>query len=92
MPEGNHKTVPVQVWADVDEGIADTVCYLNTIPGVRTQASCQGTIGEGGANPYRAQVMVTWADAETFARLEREFDLSEVSHAGNWGYVHPRVG
>lgn len=85
-----HKTIPVQVWADVDEGIADVVRYLNTIEGVRTQASCQGTIGEGGPNPYRAQVMVTWETPETFTRLEREFDLSEISHEGNWCYVHPR--
>jgi hypothetical protein len=34
-----HKTRPVQVWADVDLGIADMVVYLNTIPGVRTEAT-----------------------------------------------------
>jgi hypothetical protein len=54
-----HKTRPVQVWADVDLGIADMVVYLNTIPGVRTEASCQGT-GEGGPAPYRAQVLTIW--------------------------------
>jgi hypothetical protein len=88
MPEGNHKTVPIQVWADIDEGIAETVKYLNTIPGVRTLASCQGTIGEGGPNPYRAQVMVTWDTEETFDRLSAEFDTSEVGN--HWCYVHPR--
>jgi hypothetical protein len=91
MPEGNHKQVTVSVFVDVDEGIADMVVYLNAIPGVRTHASCQGTIGEGGSNPYRAQVMVTWESAEAFARLEREFDVSEVSHEHHWGYVHPRI-
>jgi hypothetical protein len=55
-----HKTVPVQVWADVDEGIADFVRHLNAIPGVRTHACCQGTIGEGGAAPYEAYVSVSW--------------------------------
>ena len=49
-----HNEVPVLVWADIDENIADFVRYLNTIPGVRTDASCQGTLGEGGPAPYRA--------------------------------------
>lgn len=52
-----HKTKLIQVWIEVDLGIADLVGYLNTIPGVRTHASCQGTIGEDGPAPYRAQVM-----------------------------------
>ena len=52
MIQHQLKTVPVQVWGDVNEGIAETVKYLNTIPGVRTYASCQGIIGEGGAEPY----------------------------------------
>lgn len=88
MPEGNHPTRPLQVWVDVDCGIASTVEYLNTIPGVRTLASCQGTLGEGGPNPYRPQAMVTWADTATLRRLACEFDLSEVHEF--WGYVHPR--
>ncbi len=41
-----HKTRPVQVWVDIDLGIAEMVVYLNTIPGVRTHTSCQGTIGK----------------------------------------------
>jgi hypothetical protein len=53
-----HKTVPVLVWADVDEGIADVVRYLNTIPGVRTYVSCQGLLGTGGPEPYGPQVMI----------------------------------
>jgi hypothetical protein len=57
-----HETRPVQVWVDADVGIADAIIYLNTIAGVRTHASCQGTVGEGGPNPYRAQVMATWTD------------------------------
>jgi hypothetical protein len=97
-PEGRpiHRTVPLLVWADIDEGIADMVRYLNTIPGVRTEASCQGTIGEGGPNPYRAQVMVTWNDPAIFERLRKEFDYSETEPGENvqrgWCYLHPRDG
>jgi hypothetical protein len=93
MPEGNHKQVTILVKVDVDEGIAPTVLYLNKMPGVRTLASCQGTVGEGGPNPYRPQVMVTWTDDKTFKSLAAEFDMSEVSynHTGGWCYVHPRA-
>lgn len=83
-----HETRPIQVWVDADIGIADLVEYLNTIPGVRTQASCQGTIGEGGPNPYRAQVMCAWTP-EALVRLQAEFDISPEGN-GSWGYVHPR--
>lgn len=84
-----HKTVPIMVWVDVDEGVADVVTYLNTIPGVRTLASCQGTIGEGGAKPYPMQVMASWSD-EAAARLLREFEV--VPEGENWGYLHPLPG
>ena len=84
-----HESLPVQVWVDVDIGIADMVVYLNTIPGIRTHASCQGTIGEGGADPYRAHVMASWP-AEAFERLHREFDVTLLGE--NWGYLHPRNG
>jgi len=82
------QTRPVQVWADVDLGIADMVVYLITIPGVRTEANCQGTIGEGGPAPYRAQVLTIWPP-EAFERLQREFDIT--LHGENWGYLHPRA-
>ncbi len=85
-----HKTIPIQVWIDADIGIADAVLHLNTIPGVRTLASCQGTIGEGGPNPYRAQIMATWPE-EAFARLSAEFDITyEPESNGTWGYLHPK--
>lgn len=84
-----HPTRPVRVWADVDLGVADMVAYLNTIPGVRTVASCQGTIGEGGPFPYRAQVMAHWT-AESEARLLAEFDCTMLGE--QWGYLHPRDG
>jgi hypothetical protein len=83
----SHKTLPVPVWADVDEGIAELVVYLNTIPGVRTIASCQGTIGEGGPNPYRAQIMATWP-TEVEERLRIDFEITELGE--NWGYIHPK--
>lgn len=83
-----HQTVPVQVWADVDTGIADCVRHLNTIPGVRTHDSCQGTIGEGGPEPYRAYVTVSWQDATALAQLQAEFDVEVEGEA--WGLVHPR--
>ncbi len=76
------------VRVDVDEGIADLVIYLNTIPNVRTHASCQGTIGEGGPHPYRPQVLVAWSTPEAFERLRHEFDMSDMHEA--WCYVHPR--
>ena len=84
-----HETVPIQVWVDVDKGICDLVLYLNTIPGVRTLASCQGTLGEGGPKPYRAQVMCTWPD-EVDSRIRAEFDVTELGCEGRWGYLHPR--
>lgn len=83
-----HKTVPVLVWADIDEGIADAVRYLNTIPGVRTHASCQGTIGEGGAEPYRSQIMATWSSSDVLDRLSSEFDVTPLGNG--WGYLHPK--
>lgn len=82
-----HRTRPVRVWADVDVGIAECVEHLNEIPGVRTHASCQGTIGEGGAEPYPAEVMVSWKTPEAFARLKAEFDIPDNDQA--WCYVYP---
>jgi hypothetical protein len=82
-----HETRPIKVWIDADLGIADMVEYLNTIDGVRTDASCQGTIGESGPNPYRAQVMAHWAP-EAWDRLKREFDVTLLGDG--WGYLHPR--
>ena len=78
------------VWMkiQVDEGIADMVRYLNTIPDVFTRGCCQGTIGEGGPEPYRAFVIVTWKEAATLARLQSEFDMT--MEGDHWAYVHPR--
>jgi hypothetical protein len=82
-----HATRPIQVWIDADLGIADLVVYLNTIPGVRTWTSCQGTIGEGGRSPYRPYVMCAWSDG-ALVGLQEQFDITELGPG--WGYVHPR--
>lgn len=82
-----HETVPVQVWIDVDVGVADVVRQLQGIEGIRTHASCQGTIGEGGAEPYPAYVMVSWNDDAALSRLDQEFEV-EIKGEG-WGYIHP---
>lgn len=81
-----HETIPVQVWADVDVGIADFVRHLNTLPGVRTEACCQGTIGEGGPEPYGPYVMVVWRNDEAKALLE-PFGLKIEGEP--FGYVYP---
>lgn len=81
-----HKSVPVQVWADVDEGIAESVAHLNTIPGVRTFASCQGTIGEQGASPYEPQILV-WAEGEALEEVKKSYRIGEGGE-GSF-YVHP---
>lgn len=81
-----HKTRAIKVWVDVDEGIVDFVLLLNDLPGIRTDASCQGTIGEGGVAPYEAHVMVTWRDAEARARLNA-WRVEELGQ--NFGYVYP---
>lgn len=76
------------MWVDVDVGIADLVLYLNSIPSVRTMASCQGSLGEGGADPYGPYVMARWSP-ESFARLSAEFEVELLGE--HWGYVRPRV-
>ena len=70
-----HETVPVLVWADVDIGIAKAVRRLNEIADVRTHASCQGTIGEGGAQPYPPHVMVSWRSPEAFEKIKAALQL-----------------
>ncbi len=83
-----HATRPIQVWIDADLGIADMVIYLNTIPGVRTLASCQGTIGESGPAPYRAQVMAAWP-SKVYERLNSEYDVELLGD--DWGYLRPKL-
>lgn len=83
-----HTTIPVQVWVDVDNGIADIVKHLQKIPGVRTHASCQGTIGEGGAAPYEPYVEVSWADQPTRDILQVMYHL-EIKGL-SWGHLRSK--
>jgi len=84
----SHPTVPLAVWVDVDEGVAADVAWLNSLPGVRTFTSCQGTIGEGGPHPYPAQIMVWWPKRHD-ASIRRRFRIGE--RGRNWAYLHPRL-
>lgn len=81
-----HITRDVKVRADIDEPIAEFVEYLATIPGVYSYASCQGTLGEGGPEPYRAYVSAHWTD-EAGERLRREFEV--VEEGKNFGTIYP---
>jgi hypothetical protein len=84
-----HDTERVQIWASVDKGIASFVRYLNTIPGVYTHACCQGTIGEGGAEPYPAEVAVSW---ETPAARSILLSLGLKEEGQAHGTVYPNAG
>lgn len=80
-----HETKPVLVWADIDLRIVDMVERLNRIPGCRTTASCQGTIGEGGPHPYPAHVLASWTP-EALLAIKQEFDVFPEGN-GAWGNV-----
>jgi hypothetical protein len=86
MSSVTHDTVPVQVWVSVDKPIAGLVKYLNMIEGVRTYACCQGTIGEGGPEPYRPFVSVGWESDAVRDRLKSEFEI--VEEGANFGMLH----
>jgi hypothetical protein len=81
-----HRTVPVQVWADVDEGVAELVIELNGIPGVRTYGCCQGT---GTMDAY---VAVGWADDTARVRLKNVAGLGFrlVVEGDNYGTLYAR--
>lgn len=88
----HHKTVALQVWVDVDEGVADVVRHLNTMEGVRTHASCEGTpclLYPGGLTCY---VQVTWADDAALARIQAAYPVRIESAENHWGYVLPKGG
>jgi hypothetical protein len=95
MPRPIHETIPVQVWADIDVGIADLVKLLNKIPGVRTFASCQGTIGEGGPEPYRAFVSMIWEPYADTAidQLKDNYDIIPDPNSSafpRYATIHPK--
>lgn len=87
MSSVNHETVPVQVWVDIDLGIADDVRWLNSFPGVRTFTSCQGTIGEGGPEPYDPYITAWWPPEHDVA-IRRRFHL--LSEGNGWRTLRPR--
>lgn len=76
-----HDTVPVQVWVEVDTGVADMVRDLNAIPGVRTFASCQG------GNTYGPYVMTYWPE-KVDALIRERYEVGETGDG--WAQLHPR--
>ena len=89
MSSLNHETVLVQVWEDIDIGIAEYVRWLNSLSGVRTFTSCQGTIGEGGPHPYEPYVVAWWPPEHDAAIRERfVLDVRENIPVG-WHSLRP---
>ena len=84
--KNTHRDVWVRVY--VDKGIASMVEHLNSIKGVYTDDSCQGTIGEGGSHPYRGYVSCHWSD-EALPKLKKMYDV-EVKGL-NWGIVREKI-
>lgn len=82
-----HEQVIIMVKIEVDKGVADLVKLLNDIDGVYTHASCQGTIGEGGPNPYRTQVLTSWPNDLDWW-MHQQFDITDQGEC--WGYVHEK--
>jgi len=80
-----HETVAIKVWADIDIGVVDMVLRLNDIAGCRTEASCQGTLEEGGAHPYPAHVMAHWT-IEALTIIRSEFEVYPQGN-GSWGMI-----
>ena len=87
MSSAIHETATVWVKASVDIGIASLVEELQAFPGVYTDSSCRGTIGEGGAAPYPPFVSVHWADDAALLLLQAYHTVDIVGD--HWGYVRP---
>jgi hypothetical protein len=83
----NHETVPVHVWVDIDIGIAKHVSWLNSLEGVRTFSSCQGTIGEGGPEPYEPYITAWWPK-EYDAAISERFDVWRTGNG--WSEIRPK--
>src|SRR5580704_5658815 len=67
-----HETVPIRCVIDIDKRIAPLVEYLNTLPGVRTDASCEGGLC------YGPQVMVSWLTPDAFDFLSANYYLGNI--------------
>ncbi len=70
----NHawNTTPVQVWVDVDSGIAPLVRALNGIDGLRTHASCQGHLLS--QFDTRAYVYISWLTIAAWEEITKILD------------------
>lgn len=80
--------VTMSLLACIDEGIAERVAYLNTIPGVRTLSSCQGDPEPG----HRPHVMVDIQADEARQRLLREFAVTLMDTCPNYAVLHDKGG
>jgi tRNA(Phe) wybutosine-synthesizing methylase Tyw3 len=89
MSRDVHEHITVWVKVHVDIGIASMVGRLNQMIGVYTSSSCQGTIGEGGAEPYGPFVAVYWEDETARHRIEAEYDLT--IEGDSFGTARPRA-
>ena len=82
-----HKTKPLKVWVDIDVGIYEIVKYLNTIKGVQTFSSCQGTLKEGGNAPYNPYVMI-YCPPNKMKLIEKLYKIGQ--KGDGWMYIHPK--
>jgi hypothetical protein len=82
-----RQTVPVQVWVDIDIAAAETVRYLNTIPGVRTWAMYQEP--ETGTETARPVIMCAWPNTSILHQLQLLFDIT--IEGDNWGYARLKI-
>src|SRR5438034_211864 len=69
-----HREIPVQVTAWVDEGVAELVTALNTVPGVLTLDSCQE-----GKNGLASVMFCTHDEAMLYETVSR---IAQVIGAG----------
>jgi hypothetical protein len=81
-----HTTVPVQVWIDADEKIAAPLRWLNSLSGVRTFSSCEGTIVEGGPAPYGAYIKAWWPP-EHDVEIKQRFKI--IAEGNGWSDLEP---
>jgi len=82
-----HREVPVQVNAWVDEGVADLVLALNTIPGIQTLDSCQEDPNHGQASVMFCTHDETelYATISLLARAIGDGPRERVSLSLSWG-------
>lgn len=76
-----HDTIPLQVWVDVDAGIAEDVRWLNDF-GIRTLTSCEG------GKTYRPYVMVELNGSALPDAVLARYEIGEGTEY--WCYLHPR--